>query len=209
MNQISLLVSNTPIRQDAEDRFCLNDLHQASGGTLKHKPANFLRLDSTNELVEEINRCSEMRNAINVKQGGTNQGTFVVKELVYAYAMWISAKFHLQVIRAYDALVTSSPAQPSNPTPNPVTLDEFKNRHLELTSALQTLLDTPITMTYKEVQLLKKDPQTVAELIIKLAKDGLTRSEIVVAIGKTSNNVKQVLYHARKNGVLTGNQGVL
>lgn len=106
MNTSSLTIQDTSIRQDSQGRFLLNDLHKAAGNNPKHKPTNFLRLDTTKELTEEINRCSDMRNAIEIKQGGINQGTYAAKELVYAYAMWVSPKFHLQVIRTFDAVVS-------------------------------------------------------------------------------------------------------
>lgn len=112
-NNQPLVIGEFSIRQDDEGRYCLNDLHKASGHNKKHQPSNFLRVEQTQELIAEIDQgadmslgkkdsSSYMRSCLKTLNG---VGTFVSKELVYAYAMWISAKFHLIVIRAYDAMV--------------------------------------------------------------------------------------------------------
>jgi hypothetical protein len=111
----SLVVANTAIQQDREGRYCLNDLHRAAGGEKRHQPSNWLRSDQTKELIEELKaeitdpqiRGTAKNQPVTTYQGGNDiQGTYACKELVYAYAMWISPKFNLMVIRAFDALVT-------------------------------------------------------------------------------------------------------
>lgn len=104
-NAQPLVIGDFSIRQDEEGRYSLADLHKASGNLAKHKPSNFLRVEQTQELINEIEQFSDMRSAVKVINGGNNRGTYAVKEMVYSYAMWISAKFHLMVIRAYDAMV--------------------------------------------------------------------------------------------------------
>lgn len=60
-----------------------------------------MRLDATRDLIEEVKRSSDVRSTpASSTFGGTNQGAYVCKELVYAYAIWISPKFHLNAIRA-------------------------------------------------------------------------------------------------------------
>lgn len=119
-NNQPLVIGEFTIRQDENGRYCLNDLHKASGGLAKHKPSNFIRNQQTQDLIVEIekfsdvssvdfDRCSNMsigQKAVNTIKGGVKQGMYVVEDLVYSYAMWISAKFHLIVIRAYKMLVT-------------------------------------------------------------------------------------------------------
>lgn len=88
--------------------YSLNDLHKASGKEKKHQPFNFMRNQEVTDLIEELQCSSDMRNKqVFIKLvSGKNRGTYVCKELVYRYAMWISPKFALLVIRTFDKLVT-------------------------------------------------------------------------------------------------------
>lgn len=112
-NTHPLVIGEFSIRQDENGRYCLNDLHKASGDLRKDRPSYFLENNKTIELIQalkdenyDVGNPSSCLNPINIIRGrGKEQGTYVVKELVYAYGMWISAKFHLTIIRAYDALV--------------------------------------------------------------------------------------------------------
>lgn len=104
MNTIS--ISHVAIRQNDNQFFNLNDLHKASGAEKKHRPTFWLQNQQTKELIAEIE--AEGGKACEVINGGKNRGTFVCKELVYAYATWISAKFFLLVIRTFDAVASGS-----------------------------------------------------------------------------------------------------
>lgn len=97
----ALSIAGVNVRQDSEGRFSLNDLHKAAGKEKKHSPSYWLANQQTSDLIAVL----ETTGIPVFKKEGRNGGTFVAKELVYAYAMWISADFHLRVIRAYDSLV--------------------------------------------------------------------------------------------------------
>ena len=106
-------ISNSTIRM-INGLYSLNDLHKAIGGSKKYKPANFMRLENTKNLIAEIERCSDVSieaksRAYKIIRGGEiqRQGTFVCRELVYSYAMWINTPFQLMVIRALDSMMVA------------------------------------------------------------------------------------------------------
>lgn len=112
MNQLPLKISGIDIAQDEHGRFNLNDLHRASGGQKRHQPSDFLRLQKTKDLIEELRNPSipgipgtenikHLEPVSIVKSFFMTQGTFAVEELIFEYAMWISPAFKVQVIRAY------------------------------------------------------------------------------------------------------------
>lgn len=112
---MNLVIANTAIRTDAEGRFCLNDLHKAAGGEKADGPSYWMTNQQTKALVAELQGDTGIPGGPTATlNDGKNNGTYVCKELVYAYAMWISPKFHLQVIRAYDAMTVKPEQPPAN-----------------------------------------------------------------------------------------------
>lgn len=111
----NLTILNNSIRQ-LDNLYSLTDLHRASGGEQKHKPVLFLSNQQTKELILEIESESEVgipTSAVKTVRGGSDiskQGTYACEELVLSYAMWISPKFHLVVLRAFLNLHKNSTA---------------------------------------------------------------------------------------------------
>ena len=100
------ILDDTYVRQDEHGRYSLNDLHQAGGGDPIHRPNQFLRLDQAKALLAEMETAQICAVSTTEGRGG---GTYVARELVYAYAMWISPAFHLKVIQTFDAVMTGKP----------------------------------------------------------------------------------------------------
>lgn len=106
---MNLIISSKTIKSK-DGLFKINDLHKAAVSDGENKrtkePSKFLSLQSTVELIDELTTHREGSLIID-KIEGRSGGTYVCKELVYAYAMFCSAKFHLHVISAYDDLVSN------------------------------------------------------------------------------------------------------
>ncbi|RBO83416.1 KilA-N domain-containing protein [Marinomonas aquiplantarum] len=106
MENLTILSRNVRVH---DELYSLNDLHKASGNEKRHEPNRFIRTEKIKELIQEIECYPEMGISVKAVRGGANKGTWACKELVYAYAMWISPKFHLHVIRAFDQVTNQQP----------------------------------------------------------------------------------------------------
>ncbi|MDO9800050.1 P22AR C-terminal domain-containing protein [Glaesserella parasuis] len=128
----NLTILKTSIGQ-LDNLFNLKDLHRVSGNEAKHEPYRFVRLDTTKELIEEIQKEDPTTQPLKTLRG-TQGGTYACEELALAYAMWISPKFHLVVLRAFLAMHKQQNQQPKQialPEPEKKYTFEFTEYELE------------------------------------------------------------------------------
>lgn len=163
--QGNLVIADTTIHM-VDGLYSLNDLHRASGRKGKHRPSLFVANQETQALIREI----ELENpkagipalAIKTVHGGHHRGTYVCKELVYRYAMWISPKFSLMVIRTFDDLVQQQVMQ------NYTLLDQYNKAVLEFEKLSDVASEAGRMLNLAGKRFKPKAKQKVIELSIKI-----------------------------------------
>ena len=208
MSQL-LVIDGVSVRRDIDGRFCLNDLHRASGGEKRHQPSNWASLSQTQELIAEISSAPDITGAapIITVAGGNNQGTFVCKELVYSYAMWISPKFNLKVIRTFDAAHT--------PPSNAPTSDKIQAGIILLESAAKmlNLSNSSKLGAYHKLQQVAGLPDLMPHYAIDApagAQDGSSRPTQSLSALLKANNLRitanQVYHMMSRQGIVEQKQ---
>ena len=69
----SLIIANTPIGQDAQGRYCLNDLHRSAGGDNKKRPSLWIDNQQTLALIDELESEAGIP-ALDIQHGGKTPG---------------------------------------------------------------------------------------------------------------------------------------
>lgn len=217
MSQQLITIAGTTIHQDNSGRYLLNDLHRAAGGHKRHQPSNWLQSNHTKELVKELSSPGisgvEQNQPLKVVNGGNAPGTYVCKELVYSYGMWISPEFQIKVIRAFDILVVEKKDVLVLATENGHLKDMVRSRDEIIqakNNAIMGLQDRLIGAQGHQIKLLgrvanlekRQHDRELIQLIERMEAEGKPRDVICIVTGKPSNYVRQRIHLARKAGRL-------
>lgn len=102
---MQLQIENIHIKADNQGRYSLNDLFLATKTTAeRNRPKEYLKFSKTQEYVDfltDSKRGSKPHLKPVKTAKGRYGGTFICEELVYDYAMYVSAEFKHKVITAF------------------------------------------------------------------------------------------------------------
>lgn len=215
MNQL-LVIDGVSVRQYFESNYCLNDLQKAALNASGEKRSarsmevhEFMRRPETQVLVELLEKetTGNPRSIPVITIQGRNGGTYVCKELVYAYAMWISPKFNLKVIRTFDAAQT--------PPSNAPTSDKIQAGIILLESAAKmlNLSNSSKLGAYHKLQQVAGLPDLMPHYAIDApagAQDGSSRPTQSLSALLKANNLRitanQVYHMMSRQGIVEQKQ---
>lgn len=99
----NLVLNDTEIRTDEFGRYCLTDIYRASNLPAHKRPVKFESTTSFKGIQEVLKVRTGTFVPYEKTRGRYNGGTWACKEMLIAYAMWVSPEFMVKVIDVFFA----------------------------------------------------------------------------------------------------------
>ena len=109
-NNTSITIGNITIHQSENGLYRMVDFWSASGKEPRHNPKSFFKLENIKELEREIFKGGEFA-TFKITTRGKYGGIYVSRELIIAYATWVSPRFFLTVLQTFDQLQNATTTQ--------------------------------------------------------------------------------------------------
>ena len=190
-----LILNETEIKIDDFGRYSLTDLWKASGLGKEKKPVHFLKNGKTIELVEFLRvENSTFEPAVTTK-GRYHGGTWGVRQLVYAYAMWVDVSFLVRVVDVFHSAVNGRGDSAVAIAKGDFDLQEIVNKRDELilkasTQAERDEVERLTCMISQKVSPAARQLQMVRGKGKKYAQDELNRINELVQIDMFNGQLK-------------------
>lgn len=99
----NLVLNGTEIRSDEFGRYCLTDIYRASNLPAHKRPVKFEATPTFKGVQDVLKVRTGTFNPYEKTRGRYNGGTWACKEMLIAYAMWVSPEFMVKVIDVFFA----------------------------------------------------------------------------------------------------------
>lgn len=99
----NLVLNGTEIRSDEFGRYCLTDIYRASNLPAHKRPVKFEATQTFKGVQDVLKVRTGTFNPYEKTRGRYNGGTWACKEMLIAYAMWVSPEFMVKVIDVFFA----------------------------------------------------------------------------------------------------------
>ncbi|MCD7978987.1 MAG: KilA-N domain-containing protein, partial [Fusobacterium sp.] len=177
------------------------------------QPSDWLKIKSTQEYIDELNRSEDFPNGlVKVVQGGNDkskQGTWIHEKLILDLARWLNVKFRVWCDEQIATLLREGEVKIKPASETQIKNLEIRERYskVKMAEALKSLIPYAYSERYKEILIAESAKVLTGKEILppqEVEEKTLTATEIGEILGISANKVGTL---ANKHNLKTEKNG--
>ena len=188
-----LLYNGTNITFELKEKDVMVNLTEMAKAFGK-KPIDFLRLPSTNQLIDAIVRKShiDVSQVVTTVRGGSSPSTWGNRLIALSFAQWLSVDFHLLCLEKIEELLTHGVATVSNDDEAILHAINILQKRLDEKSKKLEIAENVILE--KDIEIEKMSPKAKYTDEVLLSESTYTMTQVAKEFGMGANAFSEFLF---------------